>query len=70
MMSLPLWLPGLMFFLGRDLPTGGDLPTKGVLPTRGFLLDLPVVTSSGCNSRGPYASYWNAFLLLLFSLMF
>ena len=40
----------------RGLPQEGNLPPGGVCPPS-------VLTSSGSNCSGRYASYWNAFLL-------
>ena len=62
MMSLPVWLTGLMFLLGVSVSGPMFLP-EGVF-VQGFSVqvglgpgrDPPTVTS------GRYASYWNSFL--------
>ena len=48
-------------------PSHGCRPTGGKPPWRQIPLDSDptVVTSSGGHCNGRYASYWNAFLLLL-----
>ena len=49
------------------IPGPMSLPVSGGIPGPRFLLGvLRVLTSTGGHRSGPYASYWNAFLFILF----
>ena len=65
MVSLPAWLPGPMFLPGGSLSFGGE----GLHPEWGMVLPPPMLTFSGGHQSGRYASYWNAFLLNLVSVV-
>ena len=54
MMSLPVWLPGLMFFLGGERWDVGPPPSHRQTP--------PGTVTTGGHCSGRYASYWNAFV--------
>ena len=63
MMSLPTWVPGPMFLLGKGVSAWSHVPSGESLSSGVSVRETPKRDST--NSGGRYASYWNAFLLIL-----